>query len=145
MSMRRGSWVIPLLAAFPVAVGAAPPHWVATFTNAQPLIPTPLPSDPPVPANLSHGFHDQTVRMIVHTSIGGSALRLRLTSPFGNPTVLIGAVHVALHRCIRPGCVRRTIPVITCIRMTPAMRPWRTHSICLSFGTEPSTMIRTES
>lgn len=98
MLMRRQCWVIALLVVLPVLAQAAPHQWVATVTNAQPLIPTPLPSDPPVAENLRHGFHDQTIRMIVHTSIAGSALRLRLTSPFGNPPVLIGAVHVALCR-----------------------------------------------
>lgn len=96
--MRRQCLVMALLVALPVTAWAAPPHWVATFTNAQPLIPTPLPSDPPVPENLRRGFHDQTVRMIAHTSIAGSELRLRLSSPFGDAAVLIGAVHVAIRR-----------------------------------------------
>lgn len=36
--------------------------------------------------------------MIAHTSIAGSELRLRLSSPFGDAAVLIGAVHVAIRR-----------------------------------------------
>lgn len=112
MIMRHQCWVIALLMVFPVAAWSAPLRWVATFTNAQPLIPTPLPSDPPVAEGLRHGFHDQTIRMVVHTSIAGSQLRLRLTSPFGNSPVLISAVHVALHRtgsAIVPGSDRTVL------------------------------------
>src|SRR5579872_6410173 len=110
--MRRQCLVIALLVAFPMMAWSAGRHCVATFTNAQPLLPTPLPSDPPVAENLRQGFHDQTVRMIVHTSIAGSALRLRLTSPFGNSPVLIGAAHVALRRAgsgIVPGSDRAVL------------------------------------
>jgi lysophospholipase L1-like esterase len=109
--MRR-QWLIALLVAFPVTVWPAPLHWVATFTDPQPLIPTPLPDDPIVAENLRHGFHDQTVRMIVHTSIAGSALRLRLTNPFDSLPVQIGAVHVALRRSgsdIVPGSDRTVL------------------------------------
>jgi lysophospholipase L1-like esterase len=58
------------------------------------------------------GFHDQTVRMMVHTSIAGRVLRIRLASPFGSPEVLIGAVHVALHgagAAIQPGSDRTVL------------------------------------
>ncbi|MCU1238642.1 MAG: lipolytic enzyme family [Candidatus Solibacter sp.] len=91
-------------------------HWVATWTTAQPLIrnqpaaPRPAgqngpsaPAPPPTtprPANpaqaLARGFHDQTVRMIVRTSIGGSALRIKLSNPFGGAPVMIGTANVAV-------------------------------------------------
>jgi lysophospholipase L1-like esterase len=48
---------------------------------------------PPIPAPLDH----QTVRMIVRTSIGGHAVRVRLSNAFGATTVAIGAAHIALH------------------------------------------------
>jgi lysophospholipase L1-like esterase len=38
----------------------------------------------------------QTVREIVHTSIGGNAVRLRISNKFGQERLMIGAVHVAL-------------------------------------------------
>lgn len=41
-------------------------------------------------------FHDETVRMIVHTSIGGRRLRLELSNAFGTKPLMIGAAHVAL-------------------------------------------------
>lgn len=92
---------------------AAEEHWVTTWSNAQPMIPRPAPpasapvpataADPLVQAIATRGFQDQTVRMIVHTSIAGSALRLRLSSPFGSQQVLIGAVHVALRQAESAG------------------------------------------
>lgn len=41
-------------------------------------------------------FENQTVRMVVHTSIGGRRLRLELTNPFGATEVTVGSAHVAL-------------------------------------------------
>jgi lysophospholipase L1-like esterase len=107
--MRR--WLFPLLLFLvaPVHARGGAPHWVASWTNAQPLIiqpppPPPPPAPPgtpprgPSPVTLAynaHGFHDQTVRMIVHTSIGGRRLRIRLSNPFGG-TAFRGSAHVAL-------------------------------------------------
>jgi lysophospholipase L1-like esterase len=76
-------------------------HWVATWTTPQPLFRNPTAGGGRAPANASQainasGFHDQTVRMIVHTSIGGSKLRIKLASPFGSAPVKIGTAHVAL-------------------------------------------------
>lgn len=65
-------------------------HWVATWTTAQPLI------RPPAAPRPAASFHNQTVRMIVHTSIGGSRLRVKLSNPFGGAAVAVGAAHVAL-------------------------------------------------
>jgi lysophospholipase L1-like esterase len=41
------------------------------------------------------GFDDQTVREIVHTSIGGSELRLHLSNTFSSQALSVGAVTVA--------------------------------------------------
>ena len=88
-------------------------HWVASWTTPQPMIrnPPPAPRPPAAPgapatpgrgpnpvqqAINSRGFKDQTVRMIVHTSIGGSKVRLKFSSPFGGTAVTLGEVHVAL-------------------------------------------------
>lgn len=84
-------------------------HWVSTWGSAQQLAaetlppwvvppprepdePTPPPMLPPYP----RAFHDETVRMIVRTSIGGDGLRLTLSNALGMDPVQIGAVHVAL-------------------------------------------------
>ncbi|MGZ3549084.1 MAG: hypothetical protein ACXWNZ_12310 [Vulcanimicrobiaceae bacterium] len=44
------------------------------------------------------GFHDQTIRMVVHVSIGGSAVRIRLSNGFGEAPLTIGHVTVGLAR-----------------------------------------------
>ncbi len=49
---------------------------------------------PPPLANVT----DQTIRMIVRTSVGGTRVRVRLSNAFGAATVSIGAAHVALRR-----------------------------------------------
>jgi lysophospholipase L1-like esterase len=41
------------------------------------------------------GFNNQTVRQIVHTSIGGSAARVRFSNLYGAQPVTIGDVHIA--------------------------------------------------
>src|SRR5260370_34751724 len=66
-------------------------HWVATWTTAQPLIRQPPGPRPPA----QQGFHNQTVRMIVRTSIGGSRLRVKPLNPFGGAAATVGGAHVA--------------------------------------------------
>ncbi len=41
-------------------------------------------------------FHDQTLREIVHVSIGGDTVRVRLSNAFGAQPVEIGAAHLAI-------------------------------------------------
>lgn len=42
-------------------------------------------------------FENQTLREIVHLSLGGKSLRIRLSNAYGKKTVAIGSVHIALH------------------------------------------------
>jgi lysophospholipase L1-like esterase len=85
------------------------PHWVGTWGTAQQLaaetlppwvVPPPRkPNEPPPRALLPpypSSFNDETVRMIVRTSIGGERLRLTLSNALGRSEVHIGAVHIAL-------------------------------------------------
>ena len=103
--------------------GTAAQHWIATWGTAQqqaripaqPLaqrgqtpaaappatpLPAPAPGAParrfPVPPPIA-GIQDQTVRMIVRTSVGGRSVRVRLSNAFGAATVSIGSAHLALH------------------------------------------------
>ena len=84
-------------------------HWVGTWGAAQQLsaetlpvwvVPPPrAPDEPPPPPLLPpypSSFHDETVRMVVRTSVGGDRLRLTLSNALGQSEVDIGAVHVAL-------------------------------------------------
>jgi lysophospholipase L1-like esterase len=87
-------------------------NWVATWATAQDMAPTvrERPVIPPgtkmpdfrsmrgprqsqtVPAIAGN----QTIRMIVHTSIGGNRIRVELTNAFGKSPVSIGNAHVAI-------------------------------------------------
>ena len=51
------------------------PGWVGSWEAAQTVAATSGLSDT--------GFDDQTVRSIVHTSVGGSAIKLRISNAFG--------------------------------------------------------------
>ena len=64
-------------------------RWVGTWSNAlhEP--------DLGVPGLLNSGFNNQTLRQIVHLSVGGPWVRVRL-STFGASSVVIGAAHIAL-------------------------------------------------
>jgi lysophospholipase L1-like esterase len=48
------------------------------------------------PIVTNDGFDDVTVREVVHTSVGGSRIRVRLSNRFGSIPLVIGAAHVAL-------------------------------------------------
>jgi lysophospholipase L1-like esterase len=90
------------------------PHenWVVTWATAQEMAPTvqERPAIPPgtkmpdfskmkgmkMPAPIPKDVADQTVRMIVHTSIAGKKLRLELSNAFGKTVVSIGNAHVAI-------------------------------------------------
>jgi lysophospholipase L1-like esterase len=90
-------------------------RWVATWATAQTLVRPAAPANitaqsntvPAPAANLSgpattpqaigaRGFNNQTVRMMVRTSIGGRRLRVRLSNAFGSAPVVLGAAHLAI-------------------------------------------------
>ena len=97
-------------------------RWVGTWATAEvgrpqnPLPPVPAlapfmantrcgpPAPPPIapppgqtfaPAPFAH-FTNQTLRQIVHTTIGGSRARVVLSNAYGTAPVTIGAAHIAL-------------------------------------------------
>ena len=49
-------------------------------------------------SNLPPTFADQTVRMIVHTSIGGRRIRVELSNMFGAQPLEVGAAHIGIHK-----------------------------------------------
>ena len=87
-------------AAFLYAQPAKGEHWVATWTTAQLLArdqPAPAAAAAPRPqAAGARGFNNQTVRMIVRSSIGGRRLRVKLANAFGSAPVAVGAAHIAI-------------------------------------------------
>jgi lysophospholipase L1-like esterase len=64
-------------------------QWVGTWGAA--------PVGPPLPAH-TLSFTDQTLRLIVHTTIGGPRVRIRLSNEFGTTPLRINAAHVALRQ-----------------------------------------------
>jgi lysophospholipase L1-like esterase len=88
-------------------------HWVATWAaspqetrafappanrpaSAPVAAPTGRGQQAAAPAPPITGFDDQTVRMIVRTSIGGRRVRVELSNAFGAKPLMVGAAHVAL-------------------------------------------------
>jgi lysophospholipase L1-like esterase len=84
-------------------------HWVATWAASPQPRATPRAAAPsangapaaavPGPANATQltSFHNQTVRMVVPTSIGGSRARIEFSNAYGTEALLIGEAHVAVH------------------------------------------------
>lgn len=63
-------------------------RWVATW-GASPM-------QPGTAFAPSRSFENQTIRQIVHTSIGGSKVRVRLSNQYGPGDLIVGSAHVAL-------------------------------------------------
>jgi hypothetical protein len=77
-----------LVTAAPPARAAAPDEsWCATWGAA--------PAGPPAAAS-TLAFANQTLRLIVHASIGGSRVRVRLSNEMGGTPLRIGAAHIGL-------------------------------------------------
>jgi lysophospholipase L1-like esterase len=78
-----------LLSGYTAADGetGAPPraNWVGTWA----AVPT------ATPATATPSLNNETIRQVIHTSIAGSELRLRLTNEFGSEALHVGEVHVA--------------------------------------------------
>ena len=85
-------------------------HWVGTWSTPEvgrPQTPPPpapalppfqtnqCPAAPPAAPAFMH-FKNQTLRQIVHSSIGGSRVRVVLSNVYGTAPLTIGAAHVAL-------------------------------------------------
>lgn len=85
-------------------------RWVGTWSTAEvgrPQTPPPpapalppfqtnqCPAAPPAAPTFMH-FNNQTLRQIVHVSIGGSRARVVISNIYGNAPITIGAAHIAL-------------------------------------------------
>ena len=112
-------------------------RWVCTWATSQQLAPSAFPggtpgrnnppakssspqpsaspskpsggSSSPIMLNMPSNLQDQTVRMIVHTSLGGRQIRVNLSHAQGRPPIHVGLVHVVLHKtggAIIPGTGR---------------------------------------
>jgi lysophospholipase L1-like esterase len=75
------------------SVPAANP--AAQISVAVQLTAQPAPAPPPG-AQFRNGFSNQTVRMIVHTSIGGRRVRIQLSNAYSSAPLAVGAAHIAI-------------------------------------------------
>jgi lysophospholipase L1-like esterase len=113
MRLRR-TFIVLITALALVQVANAQDHWVTTWVAApqQPRAGGPPPAAQPAAAPggqrgqagpggpavapPSTSFNDQTIRMIVHTSLGGRRARVTLSNAYGNAPLKIGTAHIAL-------------------------------------------------
>src|SRR5262245_16744303 len=118
MRLRRTFLVLIIMLAL-VQVASAEDHWVTTWVAApqQPRAGGPPPAAPaagapgapaaavgqrgqagpgPAVAPPPTAFNDQTIRMIVHTSLGGRRARVTLSNAYGPAPLKIGTAHIAV-------------------------------------------------
>jgi lysophospholipase L1-like esterase len=99
-----------LFALHPLLAQNSPEHWVGTWSTSEvgrpqtppaampappPFMSNQCPPAPPPAPTFTH-FSNQTLRQIVHTSIGGSRVRVVLSNRYGTAPLAIGAAHLAL-------------------------------------------------
>ena len=94
MPLRRSILVLVVCCVWAQSASAQD-HWVTTWAAApQPFFAGFRPGADTQPPS----FKDQTIRMIVRTSLGGTRARVTLTNAHGHTPLDIGAAHVALRR-----------------------------------------------
>ncbi|WP_367128639.1 SGNH/GDSL hydrolase family protein [Saccharothrix sp. HUAS TT1] len=91
-----------LLLLLPTGASASPRSaWVGAWAT----------SPTTVPASDTTSFADQTLRQVVHLSVGGSAVRVRLSNEFGAQPLVVGEARVARRAgagsAVQPGSDRR--------------------------------------
>jgi lysophospholipase L1-like esterase len=74
------------------ALATAQSHWVVTWGAS----PAPLLPNERDMASAKLEFSNQTVREIVHASLGGTTVRVRLSNAYGRGSAEIGGAHIAL-------------------------------------------------
>jgi lysophospholipase L1-like esterase len=65
--------------------------WIGTWVSAQQL--TEPRNNPPAP-----GLSNNTLRQVVHVTLGGSKLRVQFSNAYGNGPVMINAAHIAVSK-----------------------------------------------
>src|SRR5215471_15486421 len=100
-----GTWATAVVARpQPVPGGQPPPPQLPLTASGQPNACQPAAFGPPAGGARGGGqapppplnFKNQTLRQIVHTSLGGDRVRVVLSNAFGTQPLEIGAAHVAL-------------------------------------------------
>jgi lysophospholipase L1-like esterase len=107
LKLRQKSSMIVLALALTFVVHVVNPaafaqdHWVGTWATP------PVAMDPAAEGGAA--FNNQTLRQIVHLSIGGRLVRVRLSNAFGTRPLAVGSAHIALRSAgaaIKPGSDR---------------------------------------
>jgi lysophospholipase L1-like esterase len=93
MKVLTGAGAVALAVGGAVIAGGAPAsagttRWVGTWESAQ--------VQPAATGLSATGFTDQTVRDIVHTSVGGREIRIRISNVFGSAPLVVSDVHIAI-------------------------------------------------
>ena len=79
------------------SAGSSGNRWVTTWSAAQQQ-PGPMTIDAIFGGDKSRSFENETIRHIVHTSVGGRKVRVRISNAFGFLQLRVGAASVALRR-----------------------------------------------
>src|SRR5690242_18251739 len=74
------------------ALAASPAHWVVTWGAS----PAPQLADREQMRSAKLVFSNQTLREIIHTSIGSDTVRVRLSNAYGREPVEIGGASISL-------------------------------------------------
>src|SRR5438876_5741988 len=90
MRIRKAFLLVAALAY--AALAAERNHWVVTWAAS----PAPQLANEEQMRAAKLEFENQTLREIVHTSIGSNTVRVRLSNAYGKQTVQIGSAHVGL-------------------------------------------------
>jgi lysophospholipase L1-like esterase len=77
--------LIGLLSMLAMAQNTNGKQWIGTWATAP---------QPPTPGHIQ-SFRNQTLRLIVHTSAGGTKVRIKISNTFGDHPLLIGGAHIA--------------------------------------------------
>ncbi len=90
--MSRAGVVLLILSLFCTScMAAAKECWIGTWVTAQQL--TEPNNLPPAP-----GLSNNTLRQVVHVTLGGSKLRVQLSNAYGSSPVTIKAAHIAVSK-----------------------------------------------
>jgi len=74
-----------LLSIFAMAQNPTGARWIGTWATAP---------QPPMPGHVQ-SFRNQTLRLIIHTSAGGTRVRIKISNTFGDQPLQIGSAHIA--------------------------------------------------
>ena len=77
--------LVGLLSMLAMAQNTNGKQWIGTWATAP---------QPPTPGHIQ-SFRNQTLRLIVHTSAGGTKVRIKISNTFGDHPLLIGGAHIA--------------------------------------------------